>query len=107
MERAGNSKMKLMGCSCDWMKEVKNLPYDMGWVANFERMFGKGGWYCLWPFTNYKDLGFDFAQIPPYTGPPIDIKSANNNKDYLEEAEMECKDINIQYDNLLEINNIE
>ena len=107
MERATNSRMTSMGCNCEWMKKVKNLPYDVGWVANFERMFAKGGWYCLWPFTNYKDLGFDFAEIPSYTAPPIDTESVNNEKDYLEEVEMKYKDTNIQYDNLLEINNIE
>lgn len=105
VERAKNSEPRSNCFSCEWIEEITNLPYDIGWIANFERMFDKGGWYSLWPFTNYKDLGFDFDKIPPYPKPQS-IDDIDNGKDYLEEATRRYGDANIQYDGLLEINSL-
>eukprot|EP00826_Nyctotherus_ovalis_P038330 TRINITY_DN3585_c0_g2_i1.p1 TRINITY_DN3585_c0_g2~~TRINITY_DN3585_c0_g2_i1.p1 ORF type:complete len:260 (+),score=66.38 TRINITY_DN3585_c0_g2_i1:203-982(+) len=104
MERAKN--VRSAHCfSCKWMKSVENFPYNVGWVANFERMFGKGGWRIFWPFAEYKDLGFEFEKIPQYDKPE-EIIDTGDSKDYFEEAARRYADATIDYGNLLEINKI-
>ena len=94
--------------SCDWTEKIREFPYNVGWIANFERMFSKGGWYSLLPFTDYKDYGFDFEEIPQYLQDDNKKKKDKklNDNDYLSNVTKKYENVTLVYGNLLEINGI-
>ena len=103
MERLKSIGLTANCFGCKWVTRMFDHPYNLGWVQNFERMFSRGGWYSLLPFTDYKDFGFDYNRIPSYIEPN---KPKEDKGDYLEEVTKKYKDTALFYMDLALINNI-
>jgi len=86
--------------SCQW-KDIKiKHRYNLGFIANFERMFSRKILMALLPITDNKDYGYDFKSIPEY----CPQKVYKDESTYLEEAKEKYKNIQLDYEDIAEIN---
>ncbi len=106
-ERLKDTDYKEPCSNCDWSGIKGSPPYNMGAVANFERMFGKG-WSWLIPFTDYKDYGYEFRSIPVAAAQEMKIENEEpkSEAEYLEKTMTKYVNAQLVYDDLLNINNI-